>query len=274
MNSPVQSLWIGAHLSTLERLSIQSFLDHGHQYHLYAYRELPDLPAGAVLMDASGILSAERIFQYRDRSSYAAFANVFRYKLLLERGGWWADTDVVCLRPLDLADEHVFASETIQWRAMQGPRTVVGSCLIKAKAGSAAMALAWRICLTKDWTALSWGEIGPRLVAQVVEAEGLQRFVQPPAAFCPIAYHEWRQLIDPQPPSLPAETYAVHFWNEMWRLADQDKDADYPPGCLFECLKRRHLRRTGTGTGAAIGHGAGSPADTHGSAVPRAGGPT
>jgi len=264
VNDPIQSLWIGARLSTLERLSIQSFLDHGHQYHLYAHRELPDLPDGTVLRDANDILSEAQIFQYRERRSYAAFANVFRYKLLLERGGFWADTDVVCLRTLDLADEHVFSSETVEWRDMREPRTVVGSCFLRAPPGSPAMALALRISLAKDRATLKWGEIGPKLVADVVEAQGLQRFVQPPTAFCPIPYREWRQLIDPQPPSVPAEAYAVHFWNEMWRLANQDKDADYPPGCLYECLKRRHLRRTGTDTGAAASHGDGSPGDTRG----------
>ena len=31
----IQSLWIGDRLSVMERLCIQSFLDQGHQFHLY-----------------------------------------------------------------------------------------------------------------------------------------------------------------------------------------------------------------------------------------------
>jgi hypothetical protein len=270
VNGPIQSLWIGSNLSSLEQLSIQSFMDHGHAFHLYAYQDLPDLPAGAVLRDANDILPSSHIFQYRDRKSFAAFSNVFRYKLLLERGGWWADTDVVCLRPLDLDDEHVFVSETVDWRGATGPQTVVGSCLIKAPSGSAAMALALSRCLAKDRTTLRWGEIGPRLVGEVVEATGLRRFMRPPAAFCPIGYGAWRQLIDATPPSLPSEAYTVHFWNEMWRLAGQDKNADYPAGCLYECLKRRHLGRTDRALGAAFGGDGGSPADIPGSGPRRA----
>jgi hypothetical protein len=98
----------------------------------------------------------------------------------------------------------------------------------------------------------------------VVEAQGLQRFVMPPAAFCPIDYGAWRQLIEAQPPSLPPEAYAVHFWNEMWRLAGEDKDADYPAECLYERFKRRHLGRTDTARDAASGGGGGSPADIPG----------
>lgn len=254
MTGPIQSLWIGRQLSTLEQLSIQSFLDHGHPYHLYGYEDVQGLPAGAVLEDANEILPAALIFQYRERRSYAAFSNVLRYKLLLERGGVWVDTDVVCLRPLDLADDHVFASETVHWRG-QEPTTVVTSCLLKAPPGSPAMATALRICMAKDWHSLGWGEIGPRLVAEVVEAHGLQRWVRPPAAFCPVTYARWRQLIEPQPPPIPAEAYAIHFWNEMWRLADADKGGDYPPQCLYEQLKRRHLRRTGSPMRAAAGGG-------------------
>jgi Glycosyltransferase sugar-binding region containing DXD motif/Alpha 1,4-glycosyltransferase conserved region len=252
VKSPIQSLWIGTSLSTLEKLSIQSFMDHGHAFHLYAYQNLPDRPAGAVLRDANDILPSSQIFQYRDRKSFAAFSNVFRYKLLLERGGWWADTDVVCLRPLDLADEHVFVSETVEWRGATGPQTVVASCLIKAPSGSPAMALALSRCLAKDRATLRWGEIGPRLVGEAVEANGLQRFVRPPAAFCPIGYGAWRQLIDATPPSLPSEAYAVHFWNEMWRLAGLDRDAEYPASSLYERLKDRHLRRTDRALPAAF----------------------
>ena len=158
---------IGARLSTLEQLSIQSFLDHGHAFHLYVYQDLDDPPPGTVLKDANEILPASEIFQYPDRKSVAAFANIFRYKLLLERGGWWADTDMVCLRPLELSDAHVFVSETIALRGAAGPQTVVGNCLIKAPAGSPAMQLALRTSLARDRATLRWGEIGPRLVGEV-----------------------------------------------------------------------------------------------------------
>jgi mannosyltransferase OCH1-like enzyme len=36
------------------------------------------------------------IFHYTDCGSYAGFADHFRYKLLLEKGGWWPDLDMPC----------------------------------------------------------------------------------------------------------------------------------------------------------------------------------
>src|SRR5688500_2143966 len=77
-NRIIQGLWIGNTLSTMEKLSIASFLRHGHIYHLYSYNQLADVPTGAVVKDAREVLPESAIFQYRDRPSYAGFANFFR----------------------------------------------------------------------------------------------------------------------------------------------------------------------------------------------------
>src|SRR5271163_1370072 len=109
----IQSLWIGRTLSAMERLSIASFLANGHEYHLYVYEEIENAPKGTVLKAANEILPESMIFQYRSHPSHAGFSNFFRYKLLLSRGGWWVDTDVVCLKPFAFEDPHVFASERV-----------------------------------------------------------------------------------------------------------------------------------------------------------------
>jgi hypothetical protein len=258
----IQSLWIGGRLSALERLSIQSFVDHGHTFRLYTYGAPPDLPAGAEVRDGREILPESEIFQYATRPSFAAFSNFFRYKLLLERGGFWVDTDLVCLRPFAFPPRHIFASESVNRHDRPGVSRAVASCAINAPRGSLAMAAAWRTCLGKSRDRLEWGEVGPALVEAVVAAEGLEHCVEPPERFCPVSYRDWRDLIDAEPPVLPPTTYAVHFWNEMWRLAGQDKDASYPPTSLYETLKRRHPARTDRRNAAATSHAAGSPAGT------------
>jgi hypothetical protein len=98
----MQGLWIGTELSALERLSIASFLEHGHEYHLYVYGDVRNVPEGTTIKDGGEILPASLIFQYREHKSFSAFANFFRYKLLLENGGWWVDADTICLRPFDV----------------------------------------------------------------------------------------------------------------------------------------------------------------------------
>lgn len=236
MNRIIQGLWIGPELSVMEQLSITSFLLNQHDYHLYVYDEPKNIPAGTIIKDASEILPASRIFQYKHFPTYAGFANFFRYKLLLERGGWWVDTDVICLKPFDFPEAHVFATERCEGEE------IVTSGIIKAPRGSSAMAYAWDVCQAKDPDKLGWGETGPRLMCDVVQRFSLNQYRQPFHVFCPLDYLSWRQVLESDWTSmLDDESYAIHLWNERWRAAGQDKNAKYPKKCFYETLKRRYL---------------------------------
>jgi hypothetical protein len=236
MKDVIQSLWIGPRLSVMERLSVTSFLKNGHPYILYAYGPVESLPKGAELKDASEILPSASIFTYSQYATYAGFANFFRYKLLLERGGWWVDTDMICLKPFSFTGEFVFSSE----RGGEGPRVNVGA--IKVPAGSSVMRYAWEACQRMDRTRLKWSQCGPLLAGAAIEACSLQAYVQPPEVFCPIHFSEWQKVLDPAMTwQFRDSTLAIHCWNELWRRSDQSKDACYDPGCLYEKLKRRYL---------------------------------
>jgi hypothetical protein len=236
MNKVVQGLWIGIELSVMEQLSISSFLSNGHVYHLYVYDRPRNIPAGTVVKDANEILPASRIFQYKHRGSYSGFSNFFRYKLLLERGGWWSDTDNICLKPFDFPEDYVFATEVCNGLE------VVTSGIIKAPVGSKAMGHAWKVCRSKNPDQLIWGETGPKLAGETVKKYSLERYVKPPDIFCPLNYKQWHKVLEPRPKgSLIANSHAIHLWNEMWRGAGQDKNARYPKSCLYESFKRRYL---------------------------------
>lgn len=234
MRNVIQTLWVGPELSTLERLCLRSFLAHGHEVHLYSYGEVQGVPPGVAMGDGREILPEAAVFRYRDGGSYSGFSNFFRYKLLLERGGWWVDSDVICLTPFDLPGEHVFASELLR----TGP--VPATAVIKAPAGSEVMARAWEVCQSKDPGALEWGETGPQLLRAVLDELGLATV--PPEVFCPIPYDRWDGVLDPGLSWEPGEaTRAVHLWNDMWSRAGRSKDGSYPAGCLYERLKARYL---------------------------------
>ena len=230
----IQGLWIGEELSAMEQLSIASFLAHGHKYHLFAYEPVRGVPAGVVLQSAEEILPRSRAFQYSKHKTWSGFANSFRYKLLLERGGWWADTDLVCLGRFDFDGDYVFSSEFSEGRQM------VNIGAIKAPAGSEIMSYAWNICQTKDPAKLVWGETGPALMEDAVEKFSLERYVKPWKTFCPIGFRDWTRLLDPDPPNVGGSE-AVHLWHEMWRAANQDKDTHYHPDSLYEQLRRKYL---------------------------------
>src|SRR5262245_47817989 len=94
----IQMFWHGPPLSRLERLSMKSFLKNGHRLDLYVYDEPQSVPAGVHLKDASEILSRDCLFAHKRTGSVGLFTDWFRYRLLLDRGGIWADADVICLR--------------------------------------------------------------------------------------------------------------------------------------------------------------------------------
>src|SRR3990172_3435566 len=96
----IQGLWIGGRLSVMERLSIASFLKNGHAYHLYTYDDVDNVPDGVIWKNGDEIVPRTEVFADQDQElnfSYANFSDVFRYHLLLEKGGYWADLDIVCL---------------------------------------------------------------------------------------------------------------------------------------------------------------------------------
>ena len=183
------------------------------------------------------ILPESAIFQYTHHPTYAGFANFFRYKLLLERGGWWVDTDAVCLRPFDFPEEYVFSSEL----TAEG-KTTPNNGFIKAPAGSEAMAFAWEVCRAKDTSQITWGETGPRLMSQAIQKYGLDPFLQDYPTFTPIAHFDWEQVLEPgwQGDVFPPRR-AAFISGTRWRRAGRDKDAQYPPDCLYERLKALYL---------------------------------
>ncbi|HVQ37325.1 MAG TPA: glycosyltransferase [Pyrinomonadaceae bacterium] len=235
-NRVVQGLWIGPELSVMEQLSLSSFLKNGHEYHLYVYDEVKNVPAGTTLKDGNQILPASDIFQYTGRPSYAGFANFFRYKLLCERGGWWADTDTVCLKPFDFPEDYVFSTEIYK------DVEVVNCGAVKSPAGSEAMKWAWSVCQTKDAQQLVWGETGPKLICEAVLKFSLAEYQKPYYVFCPLGFFEWEKIIEPGTAAgLRDDAYAIHLWNDKWRAAGKDKNAQYAEDCLYEKLKRRYV---------------------------------
>jgi hypothetical protein len=232
----VQSLWIGDRLSTMEQLCIRSFLDHGHPFHLYCYQEIAGVPEGTVVRDGTEVLPAEEIFVYRrgsGKGSPSAFSNFFRYKLLLERGGWWADLDAVCMQPLVFEDEHIFGYE----REKDGS-THLACGLMRMPVRSPVAAYCWKECQKVDRTRIRWGQIGPHLTARAVQNTQVPALLLPPEAFYPIDHFHFDELVRHH--VVPESSYSIHLWNSCWRRKGLDPDSQYDSRSIYEQLKARH----------------------------------
>lgn len=218
----------------MERLCIASFLKHGHEVHLYVYQDTEGIPPGTVVRDGREILPESRIFMYREYATYAGFANFFRYKLLLEKGGWFVDADTLCLKPFEFPEQYVFSSQSY-------PESV-NLAAIKVPRGSDIMRFAWEECERMDPAQLQWEQAGPKLISRGVDHLALRRYVAPPDVFCPVDYSQWREVLRPRKIlRLSPRTRGFHLWNEMWRRSGTDKDQKWPRTCPYERWKRRFL---------------------------------
>ena len=84
----IQSLWYGDKLTTLEILSIKSFLKF-HEFHLYIYTPIDNLNLiksnNFKVKDGNKILDIEKL---KLNYNVLPFSDLFRYKLLYEKGGY------------------------------------------------------------------------------------------------------------------------------------------------------------------------------------------
>jgi glycosyltransferase involved in cell wall biosynthesis len=242
----IHGLWIGKELSKLEQLTIRSFARQGHPFNLWVYDDLEgDLPDGVVLQDAAKILPRERIFLKErpdpgssvGQKSYGPFSDLFRYKLLYDQGGTWADMDLTCLKAFDFEEPYLFRSHRIG---------VMGN-LLKAPKGSELM---WRTFEMADaiadenvpWLALN------RLLTRNVHELGLDNYVRTGIVNEGDAADVIKTYAASPFQRPPQSWYAIHWANEFWgtRASPGGPSGGFPTkdapvsGSLLHELYRAH----------------------------------
>jgi len=254
---PIQMLWVRGPLSRMEVLSVRSYLAQGHPVHLYTYDPPPNVPEQASIRDGSEILPANLAPATGSApfasGSYAVFADLFRYRLLYERGGWWSDLDVVALRPWsDFPDTIVAGTNEA------GYGRIANNFVMRFPAGHEAMRRCAEQCERMDIRTAGFGTTGPLLLHDVLKSMAALDIVAEPDVFSPIPWNAgwqftrslWERLsLDElkqriRRPHLSCRfthrTVAAHLWNETWRANGRDKNAIYPRTCLFEQWQRKY----------------------------------
>jgi hypothetical protein len=170
-----QSFWHGGVLSPYEQFCLKSFVDCGYTVDLYTYDLALAVPAGVRVRDAAELISPDEVFVYQaegfGKGSPSAFSNYFRYKLLVEKGGWWIDTDVVCLTDRIPVVDEFFARQDNDIVAcgtmyFEPRHPVMVQCLEQAR---------------KLGRAVKWGDTGPHLLTRVLEERGCVDRALPPS---------------------------------------------------------------------------------------------
>jgi glycosyltransferase involved in cell wall biosynthesis len=217
----VHGMWIGTSLSRMELLTLQSFVRQGHRFHLWVYDQITTpIPEGVVLEDATEIIPRNAVFKRRTvdprsgvgEGSYGApFSDLFRYKLLHEKGGYWADMDVTCLKPFPSDTPYLFRAHRIG---------IVGN-IMKCPRGSRLMAETYDEALRLADENSEW-LLPNRLLSENVNRLGLSKYIR--ANFC--NPDSWPDVVQPfieNDFSPPGEWFAIHWLNEVWRTLSQDR---------------------------------------------------
>ncbi|WP_263374481.1 glycosyltransferase [Granulicella aggregans] len=213
-NSIVHGLWIGANLSKLELLTIRSFVEQGHQFILWTYSDIRcPLPMGVTVKDAAEILPADCVFKRSivDREcglgvgSCAGFSDLFRYKLLYEHGGYWADMDVTCLRPLDFSTPYLFRSHRLG---------AVGN-LMKCPPASRLMELTYARA-SRDLNENGDWHFGNRALSTTVRELGLAQYIRDDLGNAESWKEGVKDFIERDTP-IPGHFYIIHWLHECWR---------------------------------------------------------
>jgi hypothetical protein len=237
----VNFLWVSGALSLVEKLALSSFRDHGHQVNLYTYDSKCDIP-GVNVLDAGEILPSSRTFTYgaiagRGRGSLAGFANLFRYKLLLERGGYWADTDVIALSKLPDVDTFFAWTDTT-------PTSSINNAVLALPKGSLLATQLFEIADAAPPESQRWGECGPQLMTTLVKLHGLESAVYSASSVHPIPFPDapraFRADLMRSVHRSIANSHAVHLWNEVLRQHGINKNGPFPRTSLIATLAHRH----------------------------------
>lgn len=248
MSDIIQSLWIGDSLSKLEQVCIKSFIDNGHKFHLYTYGPVKNIPEGVTVKDGNEILHESEIFRYKN-GSVSAFSNLFRFTMLYKKGGYWVDTDVICVKPFRYTTDFVISSEPNNFYTDK----IINAGVLKFKKGSIEALEGINIQRKNKEQILSgniqWGS-GPSCVKQIVNKFNLHEYVLPWTAICTCLWSDFNSLINPygnfnskiikSPEQFPTEMVGIHLWNELFRRNNINKNDTFHPDSLIEHFKKKH----------------------------------
>lgn len=240
----VHMFWAYGELSKLERLCISSFVLQGYQVNLWTYGTTLNAPQGVILRDAREVLPEVRVFRNKT-GSYASFSDLFRYKLLNEIGGLYADTDVIALVGPGVFVRPTIVTERLRlgpddWVSDGTGDVIANNNLIynpspeRGNLIDLALAVADRFPTEK----IKWGEIGPQLLGDLLilqEDHGFE--IKGPDFSNPIVYWKCPNALLVQGVTLSPETQFVHCYSSWWARTRTEKNKSYPSGslmCLFE----------------------------------------
>lgn len=233
--------WHGNPLSLYEISCLTSFVKHNWEVRLWTFGGI-QAPPGVLLCDADQFFKVEDIqtfVQKKKVGCLAAFSDAFRYSVLERDGGWWFDTDCVCLKDQSYfsnlsADKNIIAgyesSEVINGAVLNIPNKTI---LLSTKK------LLNEILEIRN-RRVGWGEIGPRLITQIVKVYNLENEILSSEYFYPVTPKQALMALDADKLNeltiRSKNSYVYHYWSEMISRAGVNKNILPPAGSFLHKL--------------------------------------
>lgn len=242
-NKIIRGVWVGDHLSNIQKLCIKSFLDNGHDFHLYIYENFVDgIPEGCTVINGNEILP----WGNRDRFiSNNHFSDYFRSVVTYQLGGFYTDMDIVCLKPFDFSEERVFVSE-FQFNGTNPRNTEpkINGCILKVPQNDPmTKEIIERIdAMDTRNPDLDWISVGPAQYRKAVPEFNHEKFIKHPDVFDSLWPEHLINFTSSNGTWRPAENaYGIHLRTSYWKPGSLlEPDGKYYENSYFEILKRKH----------------------------------
>jgi hypothetical protein len=224
-DSTFNMFWHGDKLSPIDRLCMVSFVNHNHVLRVFTYSDV-EMPAGVVVEDAATIMPLDRFFIFQ--GSPSAFTNIFRYKILLERGGWWVDTDILCLKRKLPDCDYYWANEDFQ---------NINGAVLKFPPGDPMCWRLFRLSEEKSKNLTRWGQLGPDLLTKVLANYTPARLYRSTEDVYPVhwleAHFVWLpEFLNEVEERIKSSTF-LHLWNSISARMGIDKNRKPPLGSFL-----------------------------------------
>ena len=232
-------------MSMIQKISLASFIYHKHDIVLYVYDMNMSVPIGIKKVDANEIIPEDKIFL--SDGSYAAFSDMFRYRMIQKTGRAWVDADTICLRPDWYFENNIFASYEIHDNEKRVANGVLGldkdSKILEYLVDNSSIS---------NKENLEWGELGPKLLTKAFIEFDYMKYAKPTEVFLGVQPYQSIALWTPKGRNQIAKlekngTYSISIYNHQATRKGYDKNIFDNRSALHFFKKRFYVGESSDG---------------------------
>jgi mannosyltransferase OCH1-like enzyme len=231
----VQTFWHGDVIGPYQLVCLRSFVDRGHQVEVFSYDPHLSLPGWIERRNAAEILPGDKVLRPLGER-LAIHANLFRYALLHQRGGWWIDPDVLLLKPDLPSADTFFAGMDVFGLTSTG--------MLRFPKGHPVMKAGLEKTLSLGEFVAAWEVSGAMMLTELIRREGLGADLHSRPPLGPVAWFDVPVLFSASHREhlerlcLSAPVLQLH--DDVWRRSGVPQRLGPPEGSLLDSLFQQH----------------------------------